>query len=532
MARFKNSDNSQGLFLTINLNEQLLPGTFEFTLNYLIERMDLSLFEERYNNDENGATAYSPKTLLKVIMYCYSVGIITSRRMERACKENIIVKTLASDNEPDHSTIADFISGNNEAIKKLFVQLLMQCYELKLITGEMFAIDGCKLPSNASKEWSGTIEALIKKRIRLEKYAKKVLKRHKELDKSTEAKKIQEPYKKTMGERRDRMDRHLARIEKKLKRLDTFLEKAEPKKGLSIYEVQSNITDNESAKIKGPNGYIQGYNGIAVADSQNQVIICTEAVGSASESGSFPEMLDSLEKNMRTLTGKEKPLKKSLCVGDTGYFSEANLQEAKVRKIEVIIPDPQFRQRDNEFEERVKAKEKKLYKSEDFVYNKKKDSYLCPAGKVLVCKGKAKLRNNEGKKYQAKSSDCCRCRLIEKCINLKNKNARKSTNHARTLYIVKKKYEENLSEKMKKKIDNPAYRELYSRRQQIIEPVFSNITYCKGMGRFTLRTKEKVNAQWQLYCMVHNISKCVKPVSEKYGNKRTIKEKSGIGKAV
>ena len=70
---------------------------------------------------------------------------------------------------------------------------------------------------------------------------------------------------------------------------------------------------------------------------------------------------------------------------------------------------------------------------------------------------------------------------------------------------------------MRDKIDNPAYREIYSRRQQIIEPVFSDITYCKGMNRFTLRTEKKVNIQWKLYCTVHNIGKCIRPLGMKYG---------------
>ena len=75
MARYKNADNSQGLFLTVNLHEQLVPGTFEWTLNYLIDKADISLFDINYKNDEKGATAYSPRVLLKVILYCYSMGI-------------------------------------------------------------------------------------------------------------------------------------------------------------------------------------------------------------------------------------------------------------------------------------------------------------------------------------------------------------------------------------------------------------------------------------------------------------------------
>ena len=149
MARFKESDITQGQFIAVNLSEQLIPGTFEWTLNYLIDKMDLSLFEEKYNNDEKGASAYQPKALLKIILYCYNNGILSSRRMEKACKNNIIVKTLAGNEEPDHATIAAFISTNNEEVKDLFVKVLMQCQELNLITGEMAAIDGCKISSNA-----------------------------------------------------------------------------------------------------------------------------------------------------------------------------------------------------------------------------------------------------------------------------------------------------------------------------------------------------------------------------------------------
>ena len=126
----------------------------------------------------------------------------------------------------------------------------------------MFAVDGCKLPSDASKEWSGTIAELTKKRDKLEKYIDKVLARHQDMDKDERAKKIQKPFKKTMGDDQERRERSIERLEKKLERLNEFLEKAEPRAGVSGEEVQSNITDNESALIKGPHGYIQGYNGI------------------------------------------------------------------------------------------------------------------------------------------------------------------------------------------------------------------------------------------------------------------------------
>jgi hypothetical protein len=99
----------------------------------------------------------------------------------------MVTKALAEDLEPDHDTIASFISTNNEEIKDLFGQVLFKCSELKLITGEMFATGGCKLPSNASKECSGKIEELKKKRDKLGKYIERVIKQHRELDKEEKA---------------------------------------------------------------------------------------------------------------------------------------------------------------------------------------------------------------------------------------------------------------------------------------------------------------------------------------------------------
>jgi transposase len=135
--------------------------------------MDMSAFEQNYKNDNKGAAAYSPRVLLKAILYCYSMGIISSRAIEKACRENIITKALAEDSEPDHDTIAAFISSNSAAVKDLFAQVLLKCSKLDLITGEMFAIDGCKLPSNASKEWSGKLADLRKKKNDLEKLLSK-----------------------------------------------------------------------------------------------------------------------------------------------------------------------------------------------------------------------------------------------------------------------------------------------------------------------------------------------------------------------
>jgi hypothetical protein len=404
------------------------------------------------------------------------------------------------------------VSSNEKAIQALFAQILFQCSELGLIKGDMFAIDGCKLPSNASKEMSGTLEELKKKKEDLQKLSEKILRQHKEMDKSEDKqKKLSETCRAYVYDT-EHHRKHIERIERKLEKITAFLETAEPKIGAGGKEVQSNITDNESAKIKGPHGYIQGYNGIAASDSAHQIIVAAEVVGSGSEAGQFPAMLDEVKDAMKKLTGEEEPLKEKVIACDTGYFSEGNLQEAEERKVDPIIPDPQFRKRDPQFDGRKGHEGKGRFTAEDFTHNSTDNTYSCPEGKTLAYKGHADLNRSSGDKWAASSKDCAACKVRGKCIAARNAD---NPHPKRTLFIADKK--ENLSEKMREKIDDPVYRTLYGRRKQIIEPCFSDITYCKKMNRFTFRGKTKVNAQWLIFCMIHNIGKCIAPLGDTYG---------------
>ena len=106
-------------------------------------------------------------------------------------------------------------------------------------------------------------------------------------------------------------------------------------------------------------------------------------------------------------------------------------------------------------------------------------------------------------KHAAKAGGCAGHPYMDKRIR-----NRSSVKRCRALYMPVSKYKENLCRQMGEKIGKPKYKKLYSRRMRIIEPVFANITYCKGIRRFTLRTKKKAEMQRLLYCMVHNIGKC------------------------
>jgi transposase len=504
MAKYKETDKAQGMFLEVNLSEQILPGTFEWAMSRFIDtQADFSGFDMRYNNDLTGAPAIHPRVMLKAVLYGYSKGQKSSRKIQKLCEENITMKALTEDTEPYFTTIARFVSGNEKEITKLFTEVLYFCNELKLIGGDMFAIDGCRLPSNASKEWSGTKKELKKKREKIAKLVEKLVKQHEKEDREKGG---------GQGEGTDgKFEEQIKRYKKQIEKLDKFDKKNDPRMGSRGKEVQSNITDNESAKIKGPHGVIQGYNGIAIADGKNQIIVAAEAFGGVHEGEHFSSLLGKLDDTMKDLTGKKAPLKGKVMLGDTGYYSEDNLQAAKAKKMEAIIPDPHFRQREDEM---INGKygeyhEKARFDSRDFKYDKKGNSYTCPNGKKLKFKKKVKLNSNEGNRYEASAKDCSACPLREKCM-------RAGKAKYRVLYIPIPKYGENLCDKMKDKIDRPEVRKIYGQRMRIIEPVFSDITYCKGMDRFTLRGKSKVNIQWLLYCIVHNLGKCAPAMGMEY----------------
>jgi transposase len=138
MAKYKESAGyCETFFLSIDLRAQLESDPFARALNEMINGMDLSVFDTNYHNDEAGAAAIPPAILLKIVMYCYSKGILSSRKMEEACKKLIVVKALARELEPDHSTIAAFVSSNPEAVKRVALEVILKCGQLDLIKGDL-----------------------------------------------------------------------------------------------------------------------------------------------------------------------------------------------------------------------------------------------------------------------------------------------------------------------------------------------------------------------------------------------------------
>jgi transposase len=499
MPRYKTYTYDQLVMLPISLENQLVPGTLEHTINQLVENhIDLSVFEGRYNNDETGATAINPKVLLKIILLAYSKGMLSSRQMERACVENILFMALACGYSPDHSTIAHFVSSMQKEIESVFSNILLVCDELGLLGGTHFSLDGVKLSANVSKEWSGTFEELKHKRDKLQSKLEQLLAKHVRVDNQPALE-------------LERQRKQEKRLQLQVERLNQFLQKEKPKKGSQGNEIQSNVVDNQSVKMPTSHGVIQGYNAQALVDSKHQVILAAEAFNTQDHENLAP-MLTGAKKNLRTLGKEDNYFRGKQFTADSNYHSYQSLTMCKSEDLDAYIPDILFRKRDQRFAQQQRFKDgvhprqrpsKKTgtFTAEDFSFNAAKQVYLCPQGKELTCHAHNQVnRYHLYDVYHARPEDCAACPLRSKCLSKPNTSRR-------YLSVRVDEHETNLIDEMKAKMDSPQGKQIYARRLGIVEPVFANICVQKHMNRFTLRTKSKVDVQWRLFALVHNIGK-------------------------
>lgn len=222
MPNYKPYNYDQSSMVVINYQDQLQAKTFEFTLHHLIEsRVDLSVFYPRYKNDETGRPAYDPAILLKIILFAYSKGIMSSREIQWSCETNIIFKALSCDTVPHFTTIASFVSGHVEEIEDLFTQIVMICDEEGLIGNELFAIDGCKMSSNAAKEWSGTTNELKAKSQKIFRQMQHHVREHQRADGND-----------TLDDaRKKRSEQAIETLTKAHEKIDKFLKMNTPRNG-------------------------------------------------------------------------------------------------------------------------------------------------------------------------------------------------------------------------------------------------------------------------------------------------------------
>jgi len=511
MPKYISYDYNQHTMIAINFEEQLQSGTFEHAIHYLIEnKLDLSIFHPDFKNDNGGRPAYDPAILLKIILFAYSKGITSSREIEWCCQTNIIFKALSCDTVPHFTTIANFVSSHADEIENLFEQILLICHEQGLLGNELFAIDGCKMPSNAAKEWSGTFKELEQKRDKIKRQIHYHITEHKKCDTNTSRD----------DERQQRTTQAIETLTKAHDKIDAFLKSSSPRmgKGRIKKEVKSNITDNESAKMTTSKGTIQGYNGLAAVDKKHQIIIDAQAFGEGQEHHTLQPIIESIEQRYKRLgihdtiytTG-------AIITADTGFANEANMKYLHENNINGYIPDNKFRSRDPKFkDQKIKygtrstntKKTRHKIPASDFEFNSTTVTCRCPAGEILHNRGERIDRNNNLKVFfEGRLLQCRHCEIKEHCMTNPSSADHRQGHGRQVSFILKQQHKKNYTDWMKYRVDSTKGKLIYSHRMSVVEPVFGNIGSNKKLNRFSLRGKKKVQSQWQLFSLVHNIEK-------------------------
>lgn len=510
MAKYKPTNPAQGRFLPVFFNKQLQKGTFEFAINHIIDvDLNLSHLDNRYQNDETGAPAYDPRILLKVILLAYSRGITTSRDIARCCEENVVFMALSAYSRPHFTTIANFVSGMDKEIIMLFREVLLVCDEMGLIGREMFAVDGCKLPSNASKEWSGTRKDFKKKCIKLENAIERIVQRHREEDLSEAETRVKETE-----------EQYVGTLKKQVKKIQEWLDDNDDKPGHKGTPTKSNITDNDSAKIKTSNGIIQGYNGVAMVDNKHQVIVGAEAFGEATEYNLLGEMVKVTRENFKSIETEEDVFNTTKLTADSGFHTNKNMEMLAEEEIDAYIADRYFRKRDPRFDnagrykERTTEERRKIDKSRkqflpaDFTFDPDFRFCICPAGKRMYRSGFPVQRGVKRAAFTGQKKHCRSCKLRVQCLRYPERTEIRQVTCA--LGAVSANTPASYAEKMRTKIDSVIGKAIYARRIATAEPPFAHIRHVMGLDRFSLRGKKKVNNQWLLFCIVHNLKKVFK----------------------
>ena len=499
MARYKPIHTGLKL-LPVDFDQQMIPGSFEHALCHLVDHeLDLTAFHARYKNDDEGAPAFDPAALIKIILLAYSRGIISSRKMERACRENVLFIAVSGDSQPHFTTLAGFVSEMGEGVASLFAQVLLVCDRQGLIGREMFAIDGVKLPSNASKQKSGTRADYQRQLAKMEAVAHKMIAQQQHADTA--------PTDEVLVKREVLQ---LERLHKEARQLRDWL-KTHPEDRTSAKGAVrlSNRTDNESAKMATSKGVIQGYTGVAAVDEKTQIIVEAQAHGTGSEQA----LLLPLVKATAALRTPE-----TVMTADAGYHSEANLKALAETSVDAYIPDNGYRKRDERYADQAihTAKPDPLWNKakppvtvpcftpRDFQLAEDRTHCICPAGKRLYGNGSNCTFNGFAAiKFRGAEQDCLPCARRHECLRTPEKTKTRQV----AFFQGKRLGHTSFTDRMKTRIDSETGRDMITRRFATVEPVFGNLRGNKQLCRFSLRGQQKVDGQWKLYCLMHNIEK-------------------------
>ncbi|NQT32891.1 MAG: IS1182 family transposase [Candidatus Omnitrophica bacterium] len=467
--KFRHYNQSQRKFILLNYREILGEDSVPAVLNDIIELLDIGKFEAIYV--EVGNPAYHPKAMLKVLIYGYYKGYFGGRPLSSNFETDLGLRYLSNDDFPDFRTINLFRVKFREEIADIFSQVVMLCNELDLIGFENLSIDGQKIKANANVFQNKNLDGIRKEKQKIEKLLKKLLK--KKIESYEDAEKIA------------RKKRKFDRRKEKLIEAAEILKRAG---GEDDKKKRYNLTDPESRVMTDKRGVKNpDYNTQNAVDDKCGVLTAVNVINESSDKDELIPMKEMSKKN----TGQAH--KNTLI--DCGYSDKKKYEEIAADKdTEYYMPDRTM----------YSCKTNK-YSKWNFAYDEERDVYFCPEGEELIFVRISRDRKNHQFRLYRKDG-CENCKAREKCIKKTKKKGKPRKTYYRTISIYP---EDRLIKEMRAKLDSKEGKKIYQRRMATVETVHGDMQKNRGFLQFYLRGLKKVNTEYNLLGIAHNIRKII-----------------------
>jgi transposase len=424
-----------------------------------------------------GNSAYDPTAMLKLLVYGYSYGIKSSRKLERAAHENVSFIWMMGGLKPDHKTISEFRRNNKKVLRKVLRQCVRMCIKLGLIEGNVLFVDGTKIRASASRNKNYSKKHYIEQLAQIDKRIEALLNECERID--TEE-----------GESGSlvRMKEELTKKGKLRERIREILEEFEVRgeKNKDGQERTINRTDPDSGLMRSIHGSHASYNVQAVVDDKNGLIVQADAV---SESNDANQLSEQIKKAGEVI---EKPCE-TACA-DSGYSNIKEMDTLDKTEVKIVVPSQRQALRNPE----------KPFSKNQFVYDKGKDCYYCPEGHPLIY---STQKDNGGKiVYRIKEAKICRqCKNYGICTEAKQ--GRKINRLAN----------EELKEKIEAQFNEEESQRIYARRKSKVEHPFGHIKHNLGIRSFLLRGRGGVQSEISLAATCFNIARLITLVGGVHG---------------
>ena len=414
------------------------------------------------NPSKVGCPQYDPRAMLKLLIYGYSYGIRSSRKLERATHHNISFIWLTSGLKPDHKTIAEFRRKNKKALSNVLKQCARLCIKLGLIDGNTLFVDGSKIRGNASIKNSWTKKKCAKVLSKIDRRIEAILAECETIDQ-------QEADRFSLVE----MDEELINVNALKSKVKQILKTLEDEGKKSI-----NTVDPECTRINSVHGSHAGYNAQIAVDEKHGLIISSEVV---SENNDLNQFANQVNQANETLENKCE-----VACADSGYADTDTLEKIDDQKIVVVVPS----------QRQASKKEPGQFDKRRFQYDADRDCYICPEGQILPYRRTDKWKKN--KVYQSTDKMICRqCHHFGECTkNLKGRQIRRLIN-------------EEMRQKLEAQYERPECQATYSKRKEKVELPFGHIKRNLKLDAFLLRGRDGVNAEFSLLGSSFNIVRMI-----------------------